>query len=87
MNWKIIHNILYTEEKLQKMGRSNVFFFILVKTKQNLFYGCDMVKHFRRFIFIDINTYFLLQNLNSLELFEKLIILGAYDMIKNEHEI
>ena len=85
LSWKITHNIIYTEEKLQKMGRSNGKCFFCKtenETLQHLFYTCDKIKTIWETVCDAINAFLIEKNMIGINFCEKHIILGIHDKNK-----
>ena len=84
LSWKIIHNIVYTEEKLQKIGRSRNglchFCKIQLETLVHLFYGCNVIQELWRRIYNMIQNNARFEGLINLELNEESILLGLNDL-------
>ena len=87
LNWKILHNVVYTEERLQRMGRSNGkchFCKTESDTLTHLFFGCENIKNAWGKIFDAINTFFIVENIEIIPHNEETVILGRYD--RNMHD-
>ena len=87
LNWKIIHNIVYTEEKLQKMGRSDGkchFCKTNSETLKHLFFGCDPINKLFGKIFHTINAFFTLENTETIYFNERHVIFGGYARNKRD---
>ena len=91
ISWKIVHNIIYTEQKLFRIGKSNNGKCHFCKTENetltHLFHSCNIIMVVWEHIFDALKTYNVLNNTVYIPLSEELIILGMYDYNKKYNVI
>ena len=81
LQWKFIHNIIYTEERLQKMNRSNgcCHFCKEKETLLHLFVHCKLVDEIWEYIFEKITELCVQNGVDCLQKTEQNIIFGIHD--------
>ena len=91
LSWKIIHNTVYTEAKLQKMGRSmnglSHFCNTQVETLKHLCYDCTVIQQNWVKIISTLKHYMNtleIKNIDINEITEELIFLGIYEENRKE---